>query len=131
MRTRNIFLSLALVASAAGAWTATAAPVGTSSAVRYRVTVTNATRGQILGPITVISHSNQTRLFNIGQPASPGLAHQAEEGDPSQLVAQMTANPEVLSARTNGAVTMPGVFLITYQTKKIIYKTARFVRNRQ
>ncbi len=88
---------------------ATAAAPGSNTAVRYKVTITNATKGQILGPVTVISHSAQTRLFDIGAPASPGLAHQAEEGDPSQLIAQMTANPEVLIARTNGAVTPPGM----------------------
>jgi hypothetical protein len=113
MRTRNIFLSFALIASAAGSLTfvnaSPAAPAQATTGARYRVTVTNITRGQILGPIAVITHSDQTRLFNLGQPASLGLSHLAEEGDPSVLITQMNNNPEVLYARTNGAVTMPGM----------------------
>lgn len=113
MRTRNIFLSCALLATAAGSLTLVnatpAAPAQADTGARYRVTVTNITRGQILGPVVAITHSDQTRLFNLGHPASPGLSHLAEEGDPSALVTQMNNNPNVLYARTNGAVTMPGM----------------------
>lgn len=109
MRKRNLLLSLALVATTAGMWTAASATApGSNALARYEVTVTNVTRGQILGPIVAASHSSHASLFELGQPASAALAHQAEEGDPSLLIASLTGNPEVLSARTNGAVTMPG-----------------------
>jgi len=109
MRTRNLLLALATLIAATGTWTAaSASPPKATNATRYVVTVTNITKGQILGPIVVSSHSDRTRLFELGEPASVELAHLAEEGDPSLLVGALTANPEALITRTNGAVTLPG-----------------------
>ncbi|MFT7669613.1 MAG: hypothetical protein ACI8X5_002318 [Planctomycetota bacterium] len=109
MRTRNLLLSLATVATIAGTWTAANAKApGSSTSLRYEITVTNVTRGQILGPIAAASHGPGYSLFELGQPSSAGLAHMAEEGDPSMLLGEMTMHSEVFSAQTNGAVTMPG-----------------------
>ena len=109
MKKRNLLLSLTLLATSAGIWSAAnaSAPVP-NTAARFEITVTNITRGQILGPIMAATHSPNMGLFELGQPASAGLAHLAEEGDPSILITELTNSPEVLSARTNGAVTMPG-----------------------
>lgn len=109
MRTRTLFLSLGTLATLAGAWSAaTASAPAVNQAARYEITVTNVTRGQILGPVMASAHSSAVTLFELGEPVSAELAHLAEEGDPSMLINSLTLDPNVLIARTNGAPTMPG-----------------------
>ncbi len=84
------------------------APAAAPSTSRYRVTITNVTRGQIFSPSLAIAHGDGASLFSLGHPASAGLTQLAEEGDPSQLAAMMSANPAVTDLRTNGAPIMPG-----------------------
>lgn len=76
--------------------------------VRYRVTVTNITRGQILSPAVVVSHSGQINLFSLGSPASPGLAAVAEDANNGPLVAALSGNPRVKEVKVMGGPIPPG-----------------------
>ncbi len=61
----------------------------------YEVTITNATRGQVITPAVLIAHDRGFSLFEIGSAASAGLAHQAEEGDPSVLIGELAEESSV------------------------------------
>jgi hypothetical protein len=93
---------------AAGVSVATARPQPANDSFRYEVTVTNVTKGQILGPVAVATHNSNIGLFDLGAPASAELAHLAEEGDPSMLLGKLAASSDVLFTATNGAPLMPG-----------------------
>ena len=47
---------------------------------KYKVTITNLTRGQIFSPPIVIAHDGKFSLFTLGEEASPELAALAEDG---------------------------------------------------
>ena len=51
----------------------------------YSVTITNLTRGQVVTPPLVVTHTGAFTLFAPGQPASDGLATLAETGNPGPL----------------------------------------------
>jgi hypothetical protein len=51
----------------------------------YKVTITNITRGQIISPPLVISHSENFMLFNLGEEAMHGLDSLAEDADTGPL----------------------------------------------
>jgi hypothetical protein len=74
----------------------------------FEVTVTNLTRGQQFTPILVASHKSGIRLFELGQPASPGLQTVAEEGNVAPLTAELLARPGVLEVVNSGALLAPG-----------------------
>ena len=61
----------------------------------YQVTITNAHSFHVLTPPVIIAHSRDFHLFEIAMPASEGLAHQAENGDPSVLLAELDDNDYV------------------------------------
>lgn len=74
----------------------------------YEVTVTNVTRGQTFTPILVATHSPRVAFFELGAPASPGLAVLAEDGNPAILAAELAATGEVLDAQTIPGLLAPG-----------------------
>jgi hypothetical protein len=99
--TAIVFTGLALSAAAVAE--------GDSAAGRFfDVTVTNLTRGQQFTPILVASHRSGIRLFDLGQPASPGLQTVAEEGNVAPLTAALEARPGVLQVVNSGALLAPG-----------------------
>jgi hypothetical protein len=53
---------------------------------KYKVTITNLTRGQIFSPPIVIAHDSKFSLFTLGEPASDELAALAEGGATDPLV---------------------------------------------
>jgi len=75
---------------------------------KFAITVTNTHAFHVLTPIVVASHKPDFALFKVGEPASEGLAYQAEFGDPSMLLAELSDNPKIFSSTTNGAVLLPG-----------------------
>ena len=75
---------------------------------RYTVTVTNITRGQVLAPPAVIVHNEGYKLFDLGKPASQGLAKLAEEGDGSWLLSDAGASPFVMGTASGSGPIMPG-----------------------
>ena len=48
--------------------------------IKYKVTITNLTRGQVFSPPIVIAHDSNFNLFTLGDPASDELAALAEGG---------------------------------------------------
>lgn len=74
----------------------------------YAVTITNATLGQVFGPPVVVTHNREVSLFELGQPASPGLARVAEDAAVDTLLDELEANPGVLDIAVAAGPLMPG-----------------------
>ena len=102
----GLVLAVAVIAGWSGA--ASAGGAGNS----FEVTVTNLTRGQIISPAVVVSHSaGLSPLFTLGTAASDELAMVAEDAASGQLVNMLTADPEVMAVDTifgAGGPIMPG-----------------------
>ncbi len=62
---------------------------------QYEVTITNATAHHVFTPTLIATHAARIKLFKVGDAASDGLAHQAENGDPSILLAETQARDGV------------------------------------
>lgn len=75
---------------------------------RYAVTITNITRGQVITPPVVISHSDEFQLFTLGSPAIPELAALAEDGATAPLLAYVAALPAVLDIAVSSGPLLPG-----------------------
>lgn len=73
--------------------------------IKYKVTITNLTRGQVFSPPIVIAHDSNFSLFTLGDAASDGLALLAEEGNPEELIDAL--NPKFDYAVADGPV-LPG-----------------------
>ena len=86
---RKLFLAATLVL---GVMVLYSAPASAQETVQ--VYVTNLSK-QIISPPVVASHSWQTSVVGPGSPASEGLRLQAEDGDPSMLIAELEANANV------------------------------------
>lgn len=71
----------------------------------------------VLTPVAWAVHSDATRLFTAGEPASAGIEAIAEDGDAVPLAAALQADPAVGSSGTEGAgPALPGgeyVFSVT------------------
>ena len=77
----------------------------------YEVTITNITRGQIISPPIVISHNKDFQLFILGDrgnPATPGLALLAEDGDRTTLETELGALDSVHRYSLAGGGIGPG-----------------------
>lgn len=55
---------------------------------QYKISITNTTAHHVFTPTLIVSHDGRINLFNVGEMASAGLAHQAENGDPSVKLAE-------------------------------------------
>ena len=75
---------------------------------RYAVTITNVTRGQVITPPVVMSHTEDFRLFTPGTPAIAELVVLAEEGAVGPLLDVLATRPEVFEAQAGGDVLTPG-----------------------
>lgn len=103
---RPMFLGAGVLALVTALAHSTEAPDPSTN--RYRVTITNITRGQIFSPSIAIGHGPGASVFTLGQSASAGLALLAEDGDPSMLAAMMAGNPAVTDVVTSNGPVMPG-----------------------
>ncbi len=74
----------------------------------YKVEVTNLTRGQTFTPILTASHRRNLKLFELGSPASDGLAALAEGGSTGELTAELEATNKTLVVQTEGGLLEPG-----------------------
>ncbi|RYZ49845.1 MAG: hypothetical protein EOP07_23865 [Proteobacteria bacterium] len=63
----------------------------------FKVTVQNATAGNLLSPYLVIVHKADTSLINIGAVSSPGLQQVAETGATDIYQAELAANNDIIS----------------------------------
>lgn len=74
----------------------------------FEVTITNITRGQTFTPILVATHSPKIAFFELGAPASDGLASLAESGDTTLLASELASTGQVLDAQTIPGLLAPG-----------------------
>lgn len=75
---------------------------------RYSVTFTNTSRGQLITPPVILSHTDAFRLFTIGSPAGEELAALAEDGESSALLGFLATQPEVLDVAVATSPLPPG-----------------------
>jgi len=87
-----------LALASAAAW------AGGPGGLRYEITITNLTAGQVLSPPLIATHPRDLALFEAGEPASPELAVLAQDGDASALAAALEGAPGVHVAVAGGAV---------------------------
>ena len=74
----------------------------------YEVTITNLTRGQVITPPVVISHSNSFQLFTPGMPSIPELSILAEDGDTAPLVVYLDTLGNVFESTASTTPLLPG-----------------------
>jgi len=85
-----------------------AAPAQAQLAGRVRVSVTNITKGQILSPAVVATHSNRAEPFyQMGAPASDELAQIAEDAVLQPMIDKLGMSAEVLDVQTLTGVNGP------------------------
>ena len=117
MRRKRLFIVMfalaALTALSVGIITASASD-SRSHGVRYQVSITNLTRSQPLSPVVVATHhSDATKLFTLGSPASDALAALAEDAINDGVLAAWdpATNDDVVDLQTifgvNGPI-LPG-----------------------
>lgn len=85
------------------------APAAAQSAPRYRVTITNLTKGQTFTPILIATHSPATRIFAAGTVASPPLQVLAEEGETAMLAALLRGTPATVGEVVTGPPPLAGL----------------------
>lgn len=74
----------------------------------YEVLITNITPGQILSPPVVVTHKPTIQLFEVGMPASAGVAAIAEDGDNMPLINAISGLSQVSDVEAAGGPVMPG-----------------------
>ena len=74
----------------------------------YDITITNATRGQVVTPPVVITHDSGFQLFELGSEVLPELAALAEDGMTAPLTGYLDMQPDVLDYAVGGGVILPG-----------------------
>jgi hypothetical protein len=70
---------------------------GDAAAARYKVTVTNLTRGQHLSPIYVAAHQPGLKIFALGGRCSAELEALAEGADVNPLADLLKGSPLLLT----------------------------------
>ena len=105
-------LSLAALALTAGLFATAPLSAQFFGGAKYRVTVTNITKGQILSPVVVASHLDSAPPFwALGEEASPELAMVAEDAMTTALTDKLGSMASVLDVQTitgAGGPIMPG-----------------------
>lgn len=74
----------------------------------YEITITNLTRGQIMSPFVAATHKRGFKLFEAGQPASPGLAALAQDAVTDDLVDELEDSDRVRDIVVGTGPTLPG-----------------------
>lgn len=105
---KRLNVSLAIVLITACSILVSAVTYAEDETTRYKVTITNLTRGQILSPPVVISHGGNFHLFTAGNPATPRLAALAEDADTGPLTDHLKTLPSVFDYKVANDVIMPG-----------------------
>lgn len=77
-------------------------------AADFNVRIINLTNGIHFTPFIVAAHTEDSRLFVTGQPASASLQAMAEGGDISGLETDLTAIGATISANPAGGLLLPG-----------------------
>jgi hypothetical protein len=74
----------------------------------YDVTITNLTAGTTFTPALAVVHGKNISLFQLGEPASDGIAALAEAGDTQPIAAAAGGLPEVGGFATDSGPLAPG-----------------------
>ncbi len=115
MQFRNIlFIVLALFTMQAQA----------SGSVKYKVTVTNITKGQTFTPQLVTTHRRSVKLFTLGEAAGEAFEILAEAGNTGPLSDELNA----LTYKVGSVDTIPGL-LGPGQSSSITIETRRHYRH--
>lgn len=93
---------------------------------QYEVSITNATANHVFTPTLIVTHAGGVSLFKVGEKASDGLAHQAETGDPTMILAETQGRNGVFDTVIGGFVSggATGSFYITAPRKAHLSLTA-------
>ena len=73
----------------------------------YKVTITNLTAGQPLTPPILVTHTNRTGIFTVGDEASEGIRQIAENGNGAVLLQALGENTQVHEVVTGAAPLVP------------------------
>lgn len=97
---KNRIFSTALAALAVAAFLTPASAQIQPVSTRYRITMTNITKGQVLSPAVVATHTQHaTPLFALGSPASEELAQLAEDAVLQPLFDALSASSDVMDVQ--------------------------------
>ncbi len=80
----------------------------TQTMMSYEISVTNASAGQPLSPLTVMLHDESWQSFETGSTASVALEQMAEAGDNSELLAEAESASEVYAQASGAGIVTPG-----------------------
>lgn len=81
---------------------------GDYSKQKYKVTIVNVTKGQPLTPAVIAIHGRGFNLYELGEPASPGLALLAKDGATSLLVSELKQIELVQDTAVGTGAFLPG-----------------------
>lgn len=70
----------------------------------YEVTITNITKASQFTPILAATHRPSIAYFELGEPASAGLALLAEDGNPGELAEELLATGKVIDTANSADV---------------------------
>ena len=73
----------------------------------YKVTITNITKANQFTPILTATHKRSISFFELGEPASAGLASMAEGGDVSVLAQELSDTGKVIDTANSADVLGP------------------------
>ena len=91
----------------------------------YEVTITNLTKANQFTPILAAIHKRSISYFEVGEPASPGLALLAEDGAVGLLAEELTATGEVLATANSADVLGTPPLLFAGQTVTLELTSSR------
>ena len=80
----------------------------------YAITITNLTKGQVLTPPVVATHSRRFQLFGVGEVADMPLYTLAETSNPAPLAAQLEDEESVRDVAVDGGPIPPGHSMTLY-----------------
>jgi len=124
----------AVIAAGTIAFTHAAFANGDGDERMYRVTITNAMRGQPVAPSVIATHTDQFRFFDLGpapEPGDPGyddyfaLAAMAETGYPFHVLDQIAASHGVWDAVPLATDRSPPVLLPSESNSTMIGASGR------
>ena len=97
----------------------------------YEIKIQNITKGQPITPTLAVAHARGFKIFELGQPASPGLAAQAQDGATDLIIDELKNNQRVGSYATSSGVVLPGQtdsFMLNASPRSLVSVSAMVAR---